>query len=47
MVVYPGAPHSFFDRSFVEHKEACDDAWHQVLAFVTEQAARPAESRAR
>jgi carboxymethylenebutenolidase len=46
MVVYPGAPHSFFDRSFAEHKEACDDAWRQVLAFVTEQAARPAASRA-
>src|SRR6266536_2450698 len=26
MVVYDGAPHSF-DRSFGEHREACDDAW--------------------
>jgi carboxymethylenebutenolidase len=43
MVVYPGAPHSFFDRSFAEHKEACDDAWRQVLDFVTERAAQPAE----
>jgi carboxymethylenebutenolidase len=33
MVVYPGAPHSFFDRSFAEHREACADAWRQMLAF--------------
>lgn len=33
MVVYPGAPHSFFDRSFAEHQEACADAWRQMLAF--------------
>ena len=36
MVVYPGAPHSFFDRSFTEHREACADAWRQMLAFVGE-----------
>ncbi len=34
MVVYEGAPHSFFDRAFDEHREACDDAWRRVLAFV-------------
>jgi carboxymethylenebutenolidase len=34
MVTYPGAPHSFFDRSFDEHKEACDDAWRRMLAFI-------------
>ena len=33
MVVYPGAPHSFFDRSFAEHQAACADAWQQMLAF--------------
>jgi carboxymethylenebutenolidase len=33
MVVYPGAPHSFFDRTFAEHKEACADAWRQMLDF--------------
>jgi len=32
--IYPGAPHSFFDRSFAEHKEASADAWARVLAFV-------------
>jgi carboxymethylenebutenolidase len=31
--VYPGAPHSFFDRTFAENKAACDDAWRRVLAF--------------
>jgi carboxymethylenebutenolidase len=34
IVTYAGAPHSFFDRSFDEHKEACDDAWRRILAFV-------------
>jgi carboxymethylenebutenolidase len=34
IVVYEGAPHSFFDRSFDEHREACDDAWRRVLNFV-------------
>lgn len=34
--IYPGAPHSFFDRSFAEHAEACDDAWRRVLSFVDE-----------
>lgn len=32
--VYPDAPHSFFDRTFDEHKEACDDAWRQILTLV-------------
>jgi carboxymethylenebutenolidase len=34
IVVYPGAPHSFFDRSFEQHREACDDAWRRILGFV-------------
>ena len=32
--VYRGAPHSFFDRSYDEWKEACDDAWRRMLGFV-------------
>lgn len=32
--VYPGAPHSFFDRTFAEHREACDDAWRRALGFI-------------
>lgn len=31
---YPGAPHSFFDRSFDEHVEASADAWRRVLDFL-------------
>ncbi len=31
--VYPDAPHSFFDRAFDEHREACEDAWRQILSF--------------
>lgn len=28
---YPGAPHSFFDRTWEEHKAASDDAWRRIL----------------
>jgi carboxymethylenebutenolidase len=31
---YPGATHSFFDRSFNEHKAECDDAWRRVIGFM-------------
>jgi carboxymethylenebutenolidase len=33
-VVYPEAPHSFFDRKMSEHADACVDAWRKVLDFV-------------
>jgi carboxymethylenebutenolidase len=36
---YPGAPHSFFDRSFSEHVDACEDAWRQILLFIKEHSA--------
>ena len=39
MHVYQGAPHSFFDRSFDQHREACDDAWRRMLDFVKKQPA--------
>lgn len=32
--IYPGAPHSFFDRRYAEHQEACRDAWQKMLAFI-------------
>jgi len=38
--IYPGAPHSFFDRSFEEHAEACADAWRRVLGFLESVGAR-------
>ncbi len=31
---YAGAPHSFFDRTFDQHQDACSDAWRRVLGFV-------------
>src|ERR1700694_5535666 len=34
MNIYEGAPHSFFDRSFEQWKDACDDAWRRMLEFV-------------
>jgi carboxymethylenebutenolidase len=35
LVIYQGAPHSFFDRAFTEYAPASQDAWNQVLAFIT------------
>jgi len=32
--VYPGAPHSFFDRKQEEYAEASEDAWRRVLSFL-------------
>jgi carboxymethylenebutenolidase len=37
--VYPGAPHSFFDRRFDEHAEACEDAWRRMLGFLEQHIA--------
>jgi carboxymethylenebutenolidase len=34
VVVYPGAPHSFFDRAQGEHAAASADAWRRILAFL-------------
>jgi carboxymethylenebutenolidase len=34
VVVYDGAPHSFFDRKQEQFADASDDAWNRVLAFV-------------
>jgi carboxymethylenebutenolidase len=34
IVIYPGAPHSFFDRRYDDFKEACDDAWTRMLTFI-------------
>ena len=43
-VVYEGAPHSFFDRTFEEHKAASDDAWRQMLAFIKERSRQTARA---
>src|SRR3989449_970377 len=34
VTVYPGAPHSFFDRKQSEFADASADAWRRVQAFV-------------
>jgi carboxymethylenebutenolidase len=34
LVTYPGAPHSFFDRSFAQYEKECADAWRRVLGFM-------------
>jgi carboxymethylenebutenolidase len=34
LVVYDGAPHSFFDRKQEEFADASADAWGRVLAFI-------------
>lgn len=34
MHIYEGAPHSFFDRTFDQWKDAGDDAWRRILAFI-------------
>jgi carboxymethylenebutenolidase len=39
MTVYPGAPHSFFDRKQTEFLEASADAWRRVREFVKRPAA--------
>jgi carboxymethylenebutenolidase len=40
IITYPGAPHSFFDRSYTEHAQASEDAWRRVLAFLQQTTAR-------
>jgi carboxymethylenebutenolidase len=37
---YPGAPHSYFDRSFAEHREACQDSWKRILEFTSRLGAK-------
>lgn len=35
LITYDGAPHSFFDRTYDEHQDACADAWRRVQQFIT------------
>lgn len=34
IVIYPGAPHSFFDRRATDYAEASTEAWKRVLGFI-------------
>ena len=36
IITYPGAPHSFFDRTYEQFADASADAWQRVLAFIAE-----------
>ena len=36
LVVYPGAPHSFFDRKAAEFATASADAWNRVQSFIAD-----------
>ena len=36
IVVYPGAPHSFFDRQRSEYQSESDDAWRRIQEFVAQ-----------
>ncbi len=35
VIIYPGAPHSFFDRRATDFAEASADAWQRVLGFIS------------
>jgi carboxymethylenebutenolidase len=37
LVIYPGAPHSFFDRKAAEFAEASAAAWEEMLTFIRER----------
>ena len=41
IVIYDGAPHSFFDRKQEEFADASADAWSRVLAFIERYSALP------
>lgn len=38
LVIYPGAPHSFFDRKAADFADAAADAWVKLLEFVERSA---------
>ncbi len=40
IAIYPGAPHSFFDRKHEEFAAESEDAWNRVLDFLERHAAR-------
>lgn len=43
LAVFDGAPHSFFDRSSAEQRDASARAWDRVLGFVSSRTPRTAE----
>lgn len=41
IVIYPGAPHSFFDRRATDYAEASTDSWKRVLDFISAHSSAP------
>ncbi|MFL5733483.1 MAG: dienelactone hydrolase family protein [Chloroflexia bacterium] len=41
IVIYPGAPHSFFDRKAVDFAQESADSWQRVLAFIESHSKQP------
>jgi carboxymethylenebutenolidase len=39
LVIYDGAPHSFFDRKYEEYADDSEDAWRRTLEFIERHAA--------
>lgn len=39
IVIYEGAPHSFFDRRAAEYADASADSWTKLLAFIRQHSA--------
>ena len=35
IIIYPDAPHSFFDRRATDYAEASTDSWKRILDFVS------------
>ena len=40
MVIYPGAPHSFFDRKYEEFANESADSWSRIQAFIAQHTPR-------
>ena len=34
IVVFEGAPHSFFDRNYAQYREECNEARRRMLQFI-------------
>jgi carboxymethylenebutenolidase len=34
LITYPGAPHSFFDRTYQQYQAESADAWQRMLSFI-------------
>jgi carboxymethylenebutenolidase len=41
VVIYDGAPHSFFDRAYEQFQDASKDAWQRVLDFIHKHSKAP------